>query len=112
MPACGLMQLQVYCVHTEPNYSLPWQRKRQFATTSTGFMINAGGAGVRWLLSNAHSVEYHSQVPASISILLLVAAQPDMAWHATQHCCSSCWPRTLPADTQTRVLPSCFFLAS
>jgi hypothetical protein len=60
--------LQVYCVHTEPNYSLPWQRKRQFATTSTGFMINAGGAGVRWLLSNAHSVEYHSQVGARLSL--------------------------------------------
>ena len=62
VPECAFLQLQVYCVHTEPNYSLPWQRKRQFATTSTGFMINAGGAGVRWLLSNAHSVEYHSQV--------------------------------------------------
>lgn len=54
--------VKVYCVHTEPNYSLPWQRKRQFATTSTGFMINTGGGSHRWLLTNAHSVEYHSQV--------------------------------------------------
>ena len=54
--------VKVYCVHTEPNYSLPWQRKRQFATTSTGFLIDAGGEGHRWLLTNAHSVEYHSQV--------------------------------------------------
>lgn len=67
------MCLQVYCVHTEPNYSLPWQRKRQFATTSTGFMIVAGGAGDRWLLTNAHSVEYHSQARST--------------WHAAMHCC-------------------------
>lgn len=53
--------VKVYCVHTEPNYSLPWQRKRQFASTSSGFVIN-GPKGERWLLTNAHSVEYHSQV--------------------------------------------------
>lgn len=54
--------VKVYCVHTEPNYSLPWQRKRQYASTSTGFMVTAQQAGERWLLTNAHSVEYHSQV--------------------------------------------------
>jgi hypothetical protein len=53
--------VKVYCVHTEPNYSLPWQRKRQFASTSTGFMV-AGHRGERWLLTNAHAVEYYSQV--------------------------------------------------
>ncbi|KAK9820002.1 hypothetical protein WJX72_005011 [[Myrmecia] bisecta] len=53
--------VKVYCVHTEPNYSLPWQRKRQFASTSSGFMV-AGEKGERWLLTNAHSVEYYSQV--------------------------------------------------
>jgi S1-C subfamily serine protease len=53
---------QVYCVHTEPNFSLPWQRKRQFASTSSGFMIAATVPGQRWLLTNAHSVEYASQV--------------------------------------------------
>ena len=53
--------VKVYCVHTEPNYSLPWQRKRQFASTSSGFVIR-GPQGERWLLTNAHSVEYHSQV--------------------------------------------------
>jgi hypothetical protein len=79
VPECAFLRLQVYCVHTEPNYSLPWQRKRQFATTSTGFMINAGGAGVRWLLSNAHSVEYHSQVGARSSMVPLGAARPDTA---------------------------------
>lgn len=53
--------VKVYCVHTEPNFSLPWQRKRQYASTSSGFMV-LGDYGERWLLTNAHSVEYHSQV--------------------------------------------------
>ena len=59
--------VKVYCVHTEPNYSLPWQRKRQYASTSTGFMVTAQEGGDRWLLTNAHSVEYHSQVLRSMS---------------------------------------------
>ena len=53
--------VKIFCVHTEPNYSLPWQRKRQYASTSSGFII-AGENGERWLLTNAHSVEYFSQV--------------------------------------------------
>lgn len=53
--------VKIFCVHTEPNYSLPWQRKRQFASTSSGFLVK-GANGERWLLTNAHSVEYHSQV--------------------------------------------------
>ena len=53
--------VKVFCVHTQPNYSLPWQRKRQFSSTSSGFMVK-GPRGENWLLTNAHSVEYHSQV--------------------------------------------------
>ena len=53
--------VKVFCVHTEPNYSLPWQRKRQVSSTSSGFLV-AGPNNARWLLTNAHSVEYHSQV--------------------------------------------------
>ena len=53
--------VKVYCVHSTPNFSLPWQRSRQYATTSTGFMVEGGG-NQKWLLTNAHSVEYHSQV--------------------------------------------------
>ena len=37
----------------------PPQRKRQYTSTSTGF-VAAGGE--RWLLTNAHSVDYHTQV--------------------------------------------------
>jgi hypothetical protein len=39
----------------------PAQRKRQYTSTSTGF-VAAGGE--RWLLTNAHSVDYHTQVRA------------------------------------------------
>ena len=53
--------VKVFCVHTQPNYSLPWQRKRQFSSTSSGFMVS-GPNGECWLLTNAHSVEYHAQI--------------------------------------------------
>lgn len=36
---------QVYCVHTEPNFSLPWQRRRQYSSTSSGFIIEGRCAG-------------------------------------------------------------------
>ena len=49
--------VKVFCTHTEPNYSLPWQRKRQVASTSSGFIIPG-----RRVLTNAHSVEHHTQV--------------------------------------------------
>lgn len=49
--------VKVFCVHTEPNFSLPWQRKRQYSSSSSGFII----AGRR-VLTNAHSVEHHTQV--------------------------------------------------
>jgi S1-C subfamily serine protease len=47
----------VFCTHTEPNFSLPWQRRRQFASTSSGFLIPG-----RRVLTNAHSVEYSTCV--------------------------------------------------
>ena len=53
--------VKVYCIHTEPNYSLPWQRKRQYSSTSSGFMVK-NEKGQQCLLTNAHSVEYHTQV--------------------------------------------------
>ena len=67
LPACLQRQedvmdavVKIYCTHTEPNYSLPWQRKRQYSSTSSGFVV-AGEAGQRYLLTNAHSVEHYSQ---------------------------------------------------
>ncbi|KAL6912147.1 hypothetical protein ACP4OV_000952 [Aristida adscensionis] len=49
--------VKVFCVHTEPNFSLPWQRKRQYASSSSGFIISG-----RRVLTNAHSVEHYTQV--------------------------------------------------
>lgn len=49
--------VKVFCVHTEPNFSLPWQRKRQYSSSSSGFVISG-----RRVLTNAHSVEHHTQV--------------------------------------------------
>ncbi|CAL8470933.1 g10475 [Coccomyxa elongata] len=49
--------VKVFCMHSEPNYSLPWQRKRQFSSTSSGFIISG-----KRILTNAHSVDHHTQV--------------------------------------------------
>lgn len=49
--------VKVFCVHTEPNFSLPWQRKRQYSSSSSGFIVKG-----RRVLTNAHSVEHHTQV--------------------------------------------------
>jgi hypothetical protein len=49
--------VKVFCVHTEPNFSLPWQRKRQYSSSSSGFIISD-----RRVLTNAHSVEHYTQV--------------------------------------------------
>ncbi|XP_019197315.1 PREDICTED: protease Do-like 9 [Ipomoea nil] len=49
--------VKVFCTHTEPNFSLPWQRKRQFSSSSSGFVIKG-----RRVLTNAHSVEHYTQV--------------------------------------------------
>ena len=57
---------KVYCTHCEPNYSLPWQRKRQYTSSSSGFMV-VSPEGHRWLLTNAHSVEFNSQASGRAS---------------------------------------------
>jgi S1-C subfamily serine protease len=38
--------------HVEPNYSLPWQQRRQTSSTSSAFLIDGGR-----ILTNAHCVE-------------------------------------------------------
>lgn len=57
---------QVFCTHTEPNFSLPWQRKRQMNSTSSGFLATFEGRRV--LLTNAHSVDYHTQVRGAAAV--------------------------------------------
>ncbi|KAK1357019.1 protease Do-like 2, chloroplastic [Heracleum sosnowskyi] len=48
---------KVYCTHTAPDYSLPWQKQRQYTSTGSAFMIGNGK-----LLTNAHCVEHYTQV--------------------------------------------------
>ncbi|GFR47412.1 hypothetical protein Agub_g9129 [Astrephomene gubernaculifera] len=49
--------VKVFCMHTEPNYSLPWQRKRQYSSSSSGFLLPG-----RRILTNAHCVDHYTQV--------------------------------------------------
>merc|ERR1712166_30044 len=49
--------LKVYCTHAEPNYSLPWQMKRQHSSSGSGFAIEG-----RRILTNAHCINHHTQV--------------------------------------------------
>ena len=49
--------VKVFCVHTEPNFSLPWQRKRQYSSSSSGFVISR-----KRVITNGHSVEHYTQV--------------------------------------------------
>ncbi|TVU11904.1 hypothetical protein EJB05_45514 [Eragrostis curvula] len=74
--------VKVFCVHTEPNFSLPWQRKRQYSSSSSGFII-----GGRRVLTNAHSVEHHTQVKLKkrgsdtkyLATVLAIGNECDMA---------------------------------
>ncbi|KAF6252023.1 trypsin-like cysteine/serine peptidase domain-containing protein [Scenedesmus sp. NREL 46B-D3] len=74
--------VKVFCIHTEPNFSLPWQRKRQYSSNSSGFMI----AGRR-ILTNAHCVDHHTQVKVKrrgsdkkfVASVLAVGTECDIA---------------------------------
>ncbi|KAL0307949.1 UNVERIFIED_CONTAM: Protease Do-like 9 [Sesamum angustifolium] len=49
--------VKVFCVHTHPNFSMPWQMKRQFSSISSGVVIEG-----RRVLTCAHSVENYTHV--------------------------------------------------
>ncbi|CAK0882837.1 unnamed protein product, partial [Prorocentrum cordatum] len=51
--------VKVWCVHSTPNFSLPWQRRRQERSSGSGFCIDAKK---RVVLTNAHCVEWHTEV--------------------------------------------------
>jgi S1-C subfamily serine protease len=53
LPAeCLDATIKLYVTHTEPNYSMPWQMRRQSSSTSTGFVISGNR-----ILTNAHCVD-------------------------------------------------------
>lgn len=74
--------VKVFCISAEPDYSLPWQLQRQYATTGSGFMISG-----RRLLTNAHCVDHHTQVTVTktgddtkyIATVLAIGHECDIA---------------------------------
>ena len=53
--------VKIYATHSEPDYLIPWQKRQQTTSTSSGFIIDVPGLGLR-VMTNAHSVEYGSVV--------------------------------------------------
>ena len=53
--------LKIHTIHSEPDYLIPWQKRHQTTSTSSGFILTIPGIGVR-VITNAHSVEYGSVV--------------------------------------------------
>lgn len=51
--------VKVWCVHSTPNFSLPWQRRRQERSSGSGFCIDKAR---RVIMTNAHCIEWHAQV--------------------------------------------------
>jgi len=51
--------VKVWCVHSTPNFSLPWQRRRQYRSNGSGFCIDKKR---RVILTNTHCIEWHTQV--------------------------------------------------
>ncbi|KAM0958105.1 hypothetical protein EV1_023198 [Malus domestica] len=49
--------VKVFCIHTPPNFSLPWQRNKQYHSSSSGVVI-----GSKRILTNAHSVDHQIEV--------------------------------------------------
>ncbi|KAL0385047.1 UNVERIFIED_CONTAM: Protease Do-like 9 [Sesamum radiatum] len=60
-PMTSLLSLAVPCfrrlMRRDPNFSLPWQRKRQYSSSSSGFVIQG-----RRVLTSAHSVQHYTQI--------------------------------------------------
>lgn len=91
--------VKVFCVHTEPNFSLPWQRKRQYSSSSSGFVI-----GGRRVLTNAHSVEHYTQVKLKkrgsdtkyLATVLAIGTECDIAMLTVED--DEFWEGVLPVE--------------
>jgi S1-C subfamily serine protease len=84
--------VRVYCTHSRPNFAQPWQKKEQYSSTSSGFMI----AG-RVLVTNAHAVEYATliQVHYLLCCMFVELCQSRLAGQEAHvgekvHCSSDC----------------------
>uniref|UniRef100_A0A7N0V3P7 Protease Do-like PDZ domain-containing protein n=1 Tax=Kalanchoe fedtschenkoi TaxID=63787 RepID=A0A7N0V3P7_KALFE len=91
--------VKVFCVHTEPNFSLPWQRKKQFSSSSSGFVISG-----RRVLTNAHSVEHYTQVKLKkrgsdtkyLATVLAVGTECDIAMLTVED--DEFWEGVMPVE--------------
>ena len=59
--------IRVYCIHSSPNFAMPWQRNKQDYSSSTGFIISISSkidnsSTKKYILTNAHAVEYGSLI--------------------------------------------------
>jgi len=105
--------VKVYASHAEPSFNLPWQRKRQFASTSSGFAVSIpdeNGAPAKRILTNAHSVDYFNQVKCRrrgsdvkhVARVLAIGVECDLALLAVDD--SEFWEGIQPV-TLSRTLP-------
>jgi len=49
--------IKIFAVRTEPNLSMPWQMKRQYSTTASGFAISD-----KRIVTNAHAVAFQTSI--------------------------------------------------
>jgi len=49
--------IKIFAVRTEPNLSMPWQMKRQYSTTASGFAVSE-----RRIITNAHAVAFQTSI--------------------------------------------------
>jgi len=74
--------VKIFSVRTEPNLSMPWQMKRQYSTTASGFIISG-----RRIITNAHAVGFqtsirvrkHGSAEKFVAKLIGVCHQCDLA---------------------------------
>ena len=89
--------IKVFCSHMQPDFSLPWQRSAEAESSSsvrlaavteltsgqqpTGAVLQAfvieDLEGTKYLLTNAHSVEYHAQVRGYLLVLHSLLQDPQ-----------------------------------
>lgn len=91
--------IKVFCVHSEPNFSLPWQRKRQYTSSGSGFIISG-----RRILTNAHCVDHHTQVKVKrrgsdvkyVATVLSIGTECDIALLAVKE--EGFWKDLVPLE--------------
>ena len=74
--------IKLFVTHTEPNYSMPWQMRRQTSSTSSGFVITG-----KRIVTNAHCVDNFAVVQVKkrasskkyVACVLAIGRECDLA---------------------------------